>query len=59
MFMRLYLCVWFGLVSLLNGISTFVGYLMTKSSMLKDSCGAIKTIDRRIRGFIAFSLVFV
>ena len=24
--------VWFGLVSLFNGISTFVGYLMPKSS---------------------------
>ena len=36
------LCVsdWFGLVSLFNGISTFVGYLMPKLS-LKNSSEAI------------------
>ena len=33
--------VWFGLVSLFNDISTFVGYLMPKSSLAKDSSGTI------------------
>ena len=31
----------FGLVSLFNGISPFVGYLMLKLSFLKDSSGTI------------------
>ena len=31
----------FGLVSLLNGISTFVGYLMPKPSFKKNSNGTI------------------
>ena len=30
-----------GLVSIFNGISTFVGYLMPKQSALKDSNGII------------------
>ena len=33
--------VWFGLVSLFNSISTFVGYLMSKPSLLKNSSGII------------------
>ena len=33
--------VWFGLVSLFNGISTFVGYIIPKPSFLKNSCGTI------------------
>ena len=33
--------VLFGLVSLLNGISTFVGYLMPKLFSSKDSSGTI------------------
>ena len=33
--------VWFGLVSLFNGISTVVGYLMPKPSFLKNSSGTI------------------
>ena len=32
---------WFGLVSLFNGISTFVGYLMPKLFSLKNSSGTI------------------
>ena len=32
---------WFGLVSFFNGISTFVGYLMTKLFSLKNSSGTI------------------
>ena len=32
---------WFGLVSLFNGISTFVGYLMSKLFSLKNSSGTI------------------
>ena len=34
-------CFWFGLVSLINGISTFIGYLMPKLFSLKNSCGTI------------------
>ena len=33
--------VWFGLVSLFNGISTFVGYLMPKLFPKKNSSGTI------------------
>ena len=33
--------VWFGLVSLFNGISTFVGYLMPKLFFQKNSSGTI------------------
>ena len=32
---------WFGLVSLFNGISTFVGYLMPKPFSYKNSSGTI------------------
>ena len=32
---------WFDLVSLFNGISTFIGYSMPKLSMKKDSNGTI------------------
>ena len=32
---------WFGLVSLFNGISTFVGYLMPKPFSEKNSSGTI------------------
>ena len=38
------------LVSLFNGISSFVSYLMPKLSFLKNSCGIIQSIARRIRG---------
>ena len=33
--------VWFGLVSLFNGISNFVGYSMPKPSLYKDRIGII------------------
>ena len=33
--------VWFGLISLFNGISTFVGYLMPKLFSLNNSSGTI------------------
>ena len=33
--------VWFGLVSLFNGISTFQGYLMTDPFSSKNSSGTI------------------
>ena len=33
--------VWFGLVSLFNGISTFMGYLMPKLFSEKNSSGTI------------------
>ena len=32
---------WFALVSLFDGISTFMGYLMPKSSLEKNSSGII------------------
>ena len=44
----------FGLVSLFNGISTFLGYLMPKSFSLKNSSGT-----GRIRRFLPFPRVFV
>ena len=47
------------LVFLINGISTFVGYLMPKPFFLKNSSGTIQPIDGRIRRFIPFSRVFV
>ena len=50
--------VWFGWVSLFNGISTFVGYLMPKPFSKKDRGGTIKHIAGRIRGFIPFPRVF-
>ena len=43
-----------GVVSLFNGISTFVGYLMPK-----NSSGIIQPIAKRIRGLIPFPSVFV
>ena len=42
-----------GLVSLFNGILTFVGYLMPKPS-LQNSSNTIKTIAGRIRKFLTF-----
>ena len=33
--------IWFGLVSLFNSISTFVGYLMPKLFFQKNSSGTI------------------
>ena len=33
--------VWFGLVSLFNGISTFMGYLMPSVILQKNSCGTM------------------
>ena len=42
------------LVFLFNGISTFVGYLMTKLFSSKNSSGTILPITGRIRGFIPF-----
>ena len=39
--LALHAVVWFGLVSLFNGISTFVGYLMPKLFSEKISSGTI------------------
>ena len=47
------------LVSLFNGISTFLGYLIPKPSFKKNSCGIIEPIGERIRGFMPFPKVFV
>ena len=41
----MYIYIYIGLVSLLNGISTFMGYLMPKLSLLKDNCFSILLID--------------
>ena len=35
------LCIWFGLVSLFNCISTFVGYLIPKQFSEKNNSGTI------------------
>ena len=40
-FDRLFKRMWFGLVSLFNGISTFVDYLMPKPFSQKKCCGTI------------------
>ena len=48
----------FGVVSLFNGISTFIGYLMPKPFTLKNSISTIYPIARRIRGIIPFPRVF-
>ena len=50
--------VWFGLVSLFNGISTFEGYLMPKPFSEKNSSSTIQPIAGSIRGFIPFPRVF-
>ena len=39
--MLMCVCVWFGFVSLFNGISTFVGHLMPKPFSWKSSSGII------------------
>ena len=39
----------FGLISLFNGMSTYVGYLISKSSPEKNSAGTIKSIAGRIK----------
>ena len=49
----------FGFVSLFNGISTFVGYLMPKLSSWKNSNGIIYPFAERIRGFLPFIKVLV
>ena len=45
------------LVSLFNGISTFVDYLMPNLSLLKNSSGNIKTVPGEIKEFIPFPRV--
>ena len=47
--------IWFGLIYWLNGISTFIGYLIPKPSLEKDSCGAIQRITKNLRDFIRFT----
>ena len=44
----------FGLISLFNGISTFVGYLMPKLFFLKNSCG---TVGECVKEFICIFMV--
>ena len=44
-----------GLVYFCNSISTFMGYLMPKPSLLKNSCGTIWHIAREVdKGFYYF-----
>ena len=45
-------------LSLFNGVSTFVGYLMPKLFSLKNSSHTIYPIAGRLRGFIPFPRVF-
>ena len=47
----------FGLLSLFNGISTIMSYLMPKPFLLKNSLGIIKPIAVRNKGFHAFHKV--
>ena len=42
----------YSLVSLFNGISTFMGYLMPKPCLLNNSSETLLPISGRIRGFI-------
>ena len=49
----------FGLVSMFNGILTFVGYLMPKPSFKKNGSYTISPIAGGIRGFTPFPWVFV
>ena len=46
--------VWFGLVSLFDGMSSFVGYLMLKTSFLNGISGTIQPIAKGISEFMAF-----
>ena len=57
--LRVHECALAWLVSLFNGIATFAGYLMPKSSFKINSCGTIWPIAERISGFIPFPRVFV
>ena len=50
--------VWFGLVSLLNGITTFMGYLMSKISFLKNNIDTISPLAGRKWKFIPSLRVF-
>ena len=47
------------LASLFNGISTFVSYLVPKLPFKKTSRGIIKSIVKKIRGFITFLMILV
>ena len=49
----------FGLVSLFNRISTFVGYLISKPSFSKNSCWTIQSISMGIRGFMPLARILV
>ena len=48
-----------GLVSLFKGISTFVGYSVSKPSLWKKSCGSISSISWGKREFMPFPKVNV
>ena len=47
------------LISLFNGVSTFVGNLMLNPSLWKNSTDTIKPIAQGIKGFILFPRVLV
>ena len=49
----------FGFVSLFNGISTSMDYLIRKLSLEKNNCNAIKPTDGTARVFIPFRRVSV
>ena len=44
--------VWFGLFSLFNGLTTYMGYLMPKPSLLKNSSGTIYNPSLGVRGWV-------
>ena len=44
----------FGLISLFNGLSIFVGYLMPKQSLKKNSSGIVQIMVVEIKGFHTF-----
>ena len=46
--------IWFGLVSLFKGIWTFVGYIMLKPFLQKNSSGIILFIEERDKGVHTF-----
>ena len=50
---------WFVLVSLFNGISTFVAYLMPKQSLKKGSSVIIPLIAGEMSEFMPFSRILV
>ena len=47
------------LISLLNGISTFVGYLMPKASLQNNSCGTKQRNQTKVIFYLDFYFIFL